>query len=162
MPKVPISALDKAVKLLSFRALSEGELRKKLREAGFPEEEVSAAADECRKRHYIDDAMLAADYTALLRSRNTGSRVIRQKLAKRQLTAEADGGLPEEDSPQEERDAARRAMDYKWRLLARESDLRKKRDKTIRFLIGRGFPPPLIFELLEEKISGTDEDINDY
>ena len=150
MPKVPLSALEKAIKLLSNRALSKKELTEKLFRAGFPADEVESAVSECCRRHFVDDTMLAEDYTSLLRARNTGSRVIRQKLQKRGLKAELDddGTLPEEDSAQQEREAAMRALDYKWRLLSRESDPRKKREKAFRFLAGRGFPPGLIFELL--------------
>ena len=150
MPAVPLSALEKAMKLLSRRALSQKELTEKLFRAGFPEEEVEHAVSECCRRHFIDDTMLAEDYTSLLRARNSGSRVIRQKLQRRGLGAELgeNGVLPEEDSAQQEREAAMRALDYKWRLLSRENDPRKKREKAFRFLAGRGFSPGLIFELL--------------
>lgn len=161
MPTIPLTALEKAMKLLSMRALSRKELTDKLFRAGFPAEEVSAAVEECCRRRFVDDAMLAEDYTALLRTRNTGSRMIRQKLIKRGLKAElADGmGLPEEESDTLEREAAQRALDHKWRLLARESNPAKKREKAFRFLAGRGFPPGLIFELLN-KIS--DGELQDY
>ena len=151
MAAVPLSALEKAMKLLSRRALSKKELTEKLFRAGFPAEEVENAVGECCRRRFLDDSMLAEDYTSLLRARNTGSRVIRQKLQRRGLDAElgGDGLLPEEDSAQQEREAAMRALDYKWRLLSRESDPRKKREKAFRFLAGRGFPPGLIFELLD-------------
>ncbi|MBR7107722.1 MAG: regulatory protein RecX [Lentisphaeria bacterium] len=158
MPKVPLSALEKALKLLSNRALSRKELTEKLFRAGFPAGEVEDAVSECCRRRFVDDSMLAEDYTSLLRSRNTGSRVIRQKLQRRGLKAELndDGTLPEEDSGQQEREAAMRALDYKWRLLSRESDPRKKREKAFRFLAGRGFPPGLIFELLDNMPESED------
>lgn len=159
MEKIPLSAMDKAVKLLSRRALSEAELRKKLFDAGFPEDEITDTIEKCRKHRYIDDALLAGDYTALLRERNTGSRLIRQKLARRGLAGEiVDRQLPEDDSETAERDAARRALDYKWRLLAKENDLRKKREKAFRYLAGRGFPPGLIFELISELVQTENAD----
>ena len=158
MASIPVSALEKAMKLLNSRAYSETELTAKLLQAGFPEPEVESAVNECKRRRFIDDALLAEDYTALLRMRNTGSRVIRQKLIRRGLAAEIAGHtLPEEDSAGAEREAAYRALDYKWRLLSRESDLRKKREKAFRYLAGRGFAPGLIFELLNEKC-GSDEE----
>ena len=49
MPKVPLSALEKAMRLLTVRALSEAELTKKLRDAGFPAEEIDEAVEVCRK-----------------------------------------------------------------------------------------------------------------
>lgn len=158
MGQIPVSALEKAMKILDRRACSAAELRSKLFQAGFPEEEVSCAVEECKRRRFIDDTLLAEDYTALLRMRNTGSRVIRQKLARRGLAAEiVDSALPEEDSSTAEREAALRALDYKWRLLSRETDLRKKREKTFRYLAGRGFPSGLIFNLLNEKCRSDEE-----
>ena len=158
MNQLPVSALEKAMKLLNRRACSAAELSSKLHQAGFPEAEVEAAVAECKRRRFIDDSLLAEDYTALLRMRNTGSRVIRQKLIRKGLAAEiVDSALPEEDSVSAEREAALRALDYKWRLLSRENDLRKKREKCFRYLTGRGCPSGLIFELLNEKCSATEE-----
>lgn len=158
MGQIPVSALEKAMKILDRRACSAAELRSKLLQAGFPEDEIESAVDECKRRRFIDDTLLAEDYTTLLRMRNTGSRVIRQKLVRRGLAAEIiDSALPEENSPAAEREAALRALDYKWRLLSRESDLRKKREKAFRYLAGRGFPSGLIFDLLNEKCRSNEE-----
>ena len=158
MDQIPVSALEKAMKLLNRRAYSAAELTAKLLQAGFPESEAENAVNECKRRRFIDDALLAEDYTALLRIRNTGSRMIRQKLVRRGLSAEiVDNQLPEEDSTAAERESALRALDYKWRLLARENDMRKKREKTFRYLAGRGFASGLIFELLNEKCRGEEE-----
>ena len=152
MGKIPLSALDKAMKLLSVRALSKAELTRKLHTAGYPEDEVEEAVNTCCRLHYIDDTQLAADYTGLLRMRNTGSRVIRQKLIKRGLGGEiVERQLPEEDSETADTEAARRALDYKWRLLVKESDPRKKREKAFRYLAGKGFPSGVIFKLISEQ-----------
>jgi len=148
MPAKQLSALKKAMRLLSFRALSEAELKNKLLRAAYPEDEVDYAIAECRKRHYTNDALLAADCVELLRQRNSGSRLIRQKLIKRGLGAELSNGLPETNTIEAEEEAARRALDYKLRLLTREKDIRKKRERVFRYLSGRGFAPGLIFKLL--------------
>ena len=159
---IPLNAMDKAVKLLSMRALSAKELHDKLMRAGFPETEAEQAVSECIRRHFVDDSLLAEDYTSLLRQRNTGSRLIRRKLIQRGLRDTlGSGALPGEENTVPELEAARRALDYKWRLLSKENDLRKKRDKAFRFLAGRGFPPQLIFQLLSEKCR-TPDDSEDY
>ena len=153
----PFSAMDKAMRLLSHRALSAAELAKKLLQAQFPQDEVELAVNECKRRRFIDDELLAADYVELLRQRNTGSRMIRQKLIRRGLKEQLAEGIPEEDSNDAELNAARRALDYKWRLLNRESDARKKREKAFRFMAGRGFAPGIIFKVLDE-ISQAEND----
>ncbi|MBO5822103.1 MAG: regulatory protein RecX, partial [Lentisphaeria bacterium] len=88
MDQLPVSALEKAMKFLNRRAYSAAELTAKLLQAGFPESEAENAVNECKRRRFIDDALLAEDYTALLRARNTGSRMIRQKLVRRGLSSE--------------------------------------------------------------------------
>ena len=145
------------MRLLSFRALSETELKSKLLRAAYPEDEVDKAIAECRKHHYIDDHLLAADCVEFLRQRNSGSRLIRQKLIKRGLGAELSDGLPEENSADEEEAAAVRALEYKLRLLSREKDVRKKRERVFRYLAGRGFPAGLIFKLLARTDLATGE-----
>ena len=50
----------------------------------------------------------------------------------------------------DEFEAARRAMEGKLRLLSRETDRRKKREKLFRFMASRGFSPAVIFKLADE------------
>lgn len=154
MPKAPVSALTKAMNFLAARQLSELELLIKLRKAGYPDPEADAAIEECRKRHYLDDEMLAEDCVEALRQRNMGARQIKFKLARRGLDAEIVSDLLEQDQDAE-KEAAERAMESKLRLLRNETDPRKKREKLFRFLIGRGFAPDLIFRILDNAL--TDE-----
>ena len=148
MPKAPVSALSKAMTYLAARPLSELELLEKLRKAGYMDSESDAAIEECKKRHYLDDNMLAADCVEVLRQRNIGSRQIKFKLARRGLDIETVSSLLEEDE-NAEKHAAERAMESKLRLLRNEHDPRKKREKLFRFLAGRGFSPDVIFQVLD-------------
>ena len=148
MPKTPPDAFEKALRFLALRPLSEKELLTKLLRAGFPEDECSRSVAECRKRHYLDDELLALDSVSSLRQRNLGTRQIKFRLARRGLDAETVSGLLA-DEPQEELAAAIRAMQGKSRLLRNETDPRKKREKLFRFLIGRGFSPEIISQALK-------------
>ena len=69
MEKPKKSAMEKAMRLLSRRALSERELLNKLCAAGYPFREARDAVAECRKRGYVNDEAFAADYTELLAGR---------------------------------------------------------------------------------------------
>ena len=149
MPKERPSALVKAMNFLAARPLSELELLAKLRRAGYPDDECDAAIAECVDRHYLDDEQLAADCVDILHQRNLGARRIRQKLSRRGLDREKVSELLE-DSPEDELEAARRAMESKLRTLTRETDPRKKREKLFRFMAGRGFSPALIFKVMGE------------
>ena len=149
MPKEIPSAMVKAMDILARRSLSEMELLAKLRRAGYPDHECDEAIAECLKRHYLDDEQLTSDCVDILHQRNLGARQIRMKLARRGLDPEKINELLNE-SPDEEIESARRAMETKLRMLTKESDPRKKREKLFRFMAGRGFAPNLIFKLMNE------------
>ena len=138
MDKPKKSAMEKAMRLLSRRALSERELLNKLCAAGYPFREARDAVAECRKRGYVNDEAFAADYTELLAGRCLGGRRIRLALRKRGIPAELQEE-PLEAAAETEAERASEALAYKLRLLARETDPRRKREKAFRFLIGRGF-----------------------
>ena len=138
MEKPKKSAMEKAMRLLSRRALSERELLNKLCAAGYPFREARDAVAECRKRGYVNDEAFAADYPELLAGRCLGGRRIRLALRKRGIPAELQEE-PLEAAAETEAERASEALAYKLRLLARETDPRRKREKAFRFLIGRGF-----------------------
>jgi len=151
MEKPKISAMEKAMRLLSRRALSEHELRTKLGAAGYPPDEVRAAVAECRKRRYVDDRQFAADYAGELAGRGLGGRRIALALRKRGIPAEL-REEPLEEASETEAERAAEALACKLRLLANESDPRKKREKAYRFLVSRGFS----FDSCREAIDNAD------
>ena len=149
MPKERPSALTKAMDYLAARPLSEMELLAKLRKAGYSDGECDSAIAECLRCHYLDDDQLTSDCVEYLHQRNLGARQIRQKLFRRGLDVEKVTGLLA-DSQDDEKEAAKRAMEGKLRSLYKETDPRKKREKLFRFMANRGFSPDLIFKLLAE------------
>ena len=149
MPRERLTAIAKAMNFLAVRSLSEQELFAKLRRAGYPDDECDSAVAECVKRHYLDDDQLTADCVDILHQRNLGARQIKQKLLRRGLDGEYISELLN-DSEDDEFEAARRAMEGKLRLLSRETDRRKKREKLFRFMASRGFSPAVIFKLADE------------
>ena len=157
MPKAPVSALDRAMRFLAVRPLSELELLTKLRRAGYPDHESDEAIAECRKRHYLDDELLAADSVDVLRQRNLGTRQIKLKLLRRGLDMYTVSERLAAD-PEGEFLAAQRAAETKLRLLRNENDPRKKREKLFRFLAGRGFSPDMIFKVLDQTASGNSKE----
>lgn len=138
MEKPKISAMDKAMRLLSRRALSERELLDRLCAAGYPFREARDAVGECRQRGYVDDRQYAADYADQLAARGLGGRRIDLALRKRGIAAEL-REEPLEEAASTETERAAEALQYKLRMLSNESDPRKKREKAFRFLVGRGF-----------------------
>lgn len=134
----PVSALERAMRLLSVRAHTENELRQKLLRAGFPADETDAAVAECVRRRFVDDRLFAEDCTGMWQERGHGGRSIRVKLRQRgvppELAAEALA-----QSAELEPETACRAIEAKMPSLLREKDPRKRRAKALRFLASRGF-----------------------
>ena len=145
-----ISALDKALKILSTAPVSEMELRRKLFRAGYPEILIDQAVEECRRHNYINDDLLASDAAEYLIQRGTGSRMVRVKLRRRGLAKELVDEVIENTDPEQELQAARYALECKLRLLSREKDYRKKREKAFRFLVSRGYTSNIISTLFSE------------
>ncbi len=126
------------MRLLSRRALTERELRTKLGAAGYAYPEIRETVAECRRRGFVNDEQFAADYTEILAARGLGGRRIQLALGKRGIPRQLQT-RPLEEAAEGEAQRAREALEYKLRLLSRETDPRKKREKAFRFLISRGF-----------------------
>ena len=156
---MPASALKKAMDLLAARPLTESELRTRLSAGGkFPPSEVEEAVLHCRDRGYLNDALLASDAARFLNAGGRGQGLIRKKLRARGVSEEnlnaALGGLSAED----EAGAALSAGMTKLRLLAREKDMRKKKEKLFRFLISRGFSPETALDTISKLLKDMPED----
>ena len=149
-PKKRIPIMEKAMRLLSMRALSEAELHRRLLRAGYPPAEVRDCAAECRRRGYLNDELLAADCAGLCRERGLGARAVRFKLRRRGIAAPTVDGVFAAEESGAELEAARRAAASKAPSLARESDPRKRREKLLRFLASRGFSAETARKVLEE------------
>ena len=144
------------MRILSVSAKTEHELKEKLLQSGYGPTEASCAVEECVRRGYINDVLLAADFAECSLNRGSGCRKIRQKLLKRGIDREVIAQTLEECSLSEP-ESARQALAFKWKNLSRETDPYKKRAKAFRFLAGRGYPPSLISKLIAE-ISRSGED----
>ena len=146
-----LSAAERAMRLLARRGYSEKELTRKLYSYGcYSSLQIREAVEMCRKHRFLDDETLAQDYAGSLNERNCGSRKIRMQLKKRGIAEDVADSAVEQILPLEE-DAAMRALEYKSRLLARETDPLKKRQKLFRYLASRGFPFDVINRCLEKE-----------
>jgi len=142
-------ARESAFRFLSIRARSRKELRARLKEKGFDNHVVNRVMDYLLERGYLDDASFARQWARNLAvNRLLGNRRIEMSLREKgipaELIGEAIAGAREEIS---EREAI-------GRLIARREKSRKVTDpkelrRLGRNLVGRGFPPGLVFEILE-------------
>ena len=150
------------MRILSVRSCSVAELTVKLRRAGYSADDTRQAVEECVRRRYLNDELLAEDCTALWRDRGHGSRSIRYKLRQR--------GVPEAlaesavaATSEQENDSAVGAIESRLTSLLREKDLRKRRAKALRFLAARGFSGDAVSAAMRrlkeaEKADGSEDD----
>ena len=152
-----MEGMDQALRLLNIRSYSSKELAAKLEKKGFTSGEIEAILQECTRLHLLDDREYALNYANSLALRNSGQRKIacelRRKRLDRELIQEA-LQTTGEDEPLRCLEAAR----YKLRLLTRETDKRKRREKLFRYLACRGFQSQSIRYALEHLENPTDDD----
>lgn len=154
-PEQP-SAHDLAIKLLSRRALSSGELRKALVEAGHPELDIEEAVAECEQSLYLDDDALARSVVQKLRDSKGESRArIRQKLRERLLPdGSIDTALDELDEDEEFALLRQTAEDRARRLDGLDRQTAERR--LLGFLARRGWSGERATRAAREAIDGLD------
>jgi len=127
-------ALRRAVTLLSRRALTTSELRKRLAK-DVAVEDIDRAIDTLRDSGYLNDAAVATSYVSNVRARERSTTLLRRELAQRGVDAETiDVSLEEHD----DREAALTAAARRWRALRRlEPEVARRRLRD--YLARRGF-----------------------
>jgi regulatory protein len=130
-----------ALNYLAAQARTAAELRRSLRRRGFEEHVAHEVVAWAEERRYVDDAEYARSYVrARFGGRGHGPARLRQELARRGVAREAVAAAI--DEMLEEADVAEAAVDVarpRWRALAGETDPRRRRQKTLEFLVRRGF-----------------------
>ena len=136
----PPDAFETALRLLTLRAHSEAELRRKLARRGCPPDEIERALVRARGLGGLDDGAFARSLAAQ-RARTRGPALIARELAakgvERAVAREALDGLPREAVVA----AARR-------LAARGAESGAGRRVVAARLLRRGFPGDVIREAL--------------
>jgi regulatory protein len=146
-------AMDRAMRLLAARAHYSGELRTKLYRKNFTKAAIDYVESECWRMRLLDDEQFAHDLCSELSSRGFGPYQIKFRMRKKGIPAEMiEQAMAEmaEEEPDAELEAAEYSFNTKMRLLVREEDPRKKREKLYRYMMTRGFTSDVIRALLEE------------
>ena len=151
VPKRPkAKARDFALRRLSRRAHSEGELTRKMARAGYPDDKIVETIDFLRKQHYLDDVAFARDFASerAERRRWGPARVETALKALALADQHIKAALAELEKMLGEREAGERAF---LRFLAGErralSPARRKA-RAYRHLLARGFTPETSHELV--------------
>lgn len=134
------TALEAALRLLGYRAQSEKEIRRKLRQRGFSGSDIDSTVEELYRCEYLNDEELAAEiFENYRRDGLYGNRYIKQKLQMR--------GLSSEDclTQEEEEEKAELAIQRKEVSVP---DFRSDYRKAAAFLARRGFSYGVIRHVL--------------
>ena len=169
------SITEDALSLLGIKAFSTALFRKKLLARGYGKKETEEVILLFTEKGYLNDLLYGETLCRSLRESARGTLWIRRKLKLAGLEEELiakileneaeNASLPSpflmEESEAEkgsiEEEAASRALQAKWRSLAKECDPRKKREKALRFLAGRGFSSASSYAALRKQLAGEGE-----
>ena len=155
-------ALDRAYRLLARRARSEAELRRKLGDDGYSEGIVAMVLDKCRDLGYLNDAQYARQRARdLAINRLAGDRRIAADLRERGIAAAtAREAIAAVRCEAGEGEALEQLVLKKTRGVPLVALDEHQKARLARGLLGRGFPPGLVFTTLkrgqEREIDGDD------
>lgn len=141
---------------LAYRARTEAELRRKLREKGFDEAVITPVLDRLRSLGYLDDAAYARQFArARLDGKGHGPRRIRADLRRRGVApALIEAALTDTVASDDLLAQARRHAEKCRKRLARETDPRKRRRKLTAFLLRRGFDYETVRRVVDDVEAG--------
>jgi len=159
VPKRPrAKARDFALRRLTRRAHSEGELTRKMARAGYPVEEIVETIDFLRKRRYLDDVAFARDFAReRAERRRWGPARIETALKALALADQHIKAALAEVFPFGEREAGERAL---LRFLSSERRAlspAKRQARAYRHLLARGFTAETAHELVSSRDFGDTE-----
>jgi regulatory protein len=138
-----------ALRILTRRAHSVNELRRKLFDKGFSAAAVNQAVSECLRLRFLDDQQVAENYLAELRQRGCGNFKIKMMMRKKGIQDEITAALIDSGANCE-LDYAEQCFKQKLKSLQRETDPVKVREKVFRFMLGRGFNADTVTKLWAE------------
>ncbi len=152
--------LQKAYRLLAARARSERELRTKLKEKKFDRPVIDRIVARLYELTYLDDEAFARQWARhLAMDKLSGNRRIEISLREKgvgETTCEQVLAEIRQDIP--EREAVRQLIRKKLKgTRLQRQDGRGKRSLA-QYLLGRGFTPDLIFEMIREAEGGYRDD----
>jgi regulatory protein len=152
--------LQKAYRLLAVRARSERELRTKLKEKKFDRPVIDRVVARLYELTYLDDEAFARQWARHLAvDKLSGNRRIEMSLQEKgvdRTTCERVLAEIRQEAP--EKEAIRQVVRKKLKGgKLQKQDGREKR-RLVQHLLGRGFAPDLIFEVIREAEGGNRDD----
>lgn len=143
--------LQKAIRLLSVRPRSEGELKERFKRDGYSDETIEAGMSYLLDNGYLNDEVFAERFArAKLQKKEIGEMALRFELHKKgiskPITEKVIARIYTETPPL---DAAMKAAKKKLRTF-KTTETQKIRQKLYQFLTRRGFSSDTIHRVIEE------------
>ncbi len=135
------SAKASALRGLSSRARTSDEVRQSLLQKGYAETIVEDTVAALERMGVVDDAAYARAFVRdRFAGRGYGPARLRQDLMRKGVARRLiDEVLADLEETEDLGDEARQQAERKWRTLSSEADLRKRKKKTMDYLVRRGF-----------------------
>ena len=144
---------------LSHRARTASEVRRSLLDKGFAEAVAEDTVADLERLGLVDDAAYARAFVrGRFSGRGYGPARLRQDLQRKGVDrAVIDEALAELEDAEDLGAEARGQAEKKWRALASEDDPRKRKKKTMDYLVRRGFG----FDVAREAVDALVQDEED-
>jgi regulatory protein len=149
-----------ALRILSHRFNSEGELRRKLRSKQFEQETIEATVKRLRNERWIDDVRFAGGFVRTrLKKKIAPQRILRELQAVAVDEEVARQALEQNLEEGTERAAVQELCERRARLLTRRHgeawlETEEGRTKLALFLLKQGYESSLVWDVLKERRKG--------
>ncbi|OXM16055.1 regulatory protein RecX [Paenibacillus herberti] len=153
-------AYASAVYYAGFKMRTSKEMTAYLKRKEYEEADIRYAIERLQQERVVDDGDYARMFaTQRMRSNQKGRRLIRQELEQRGIAKETAGQTVEALSEKDEREAALKAAEKKWRSLKGED--RQRRMKLTGFLLRRGFQGDLVRDTVRQVSESRDDELEE-
>jgi len=143
-------AMQTAAWILTRRSYTAHDLKAKLLQKGIPDDLLTDVISECKRKRYINDESAAEYYFEEFKRRCYGPHYIRATMKKHGLSPEViEKTFLKYKEQYDEMQIANYAILKKKQAFARETDLKKRREKMQRYLYLRGFCQDIIIETVK-------------
>lgn len=143
-------AAEKAMSLLLVQERTRKDLTDRLRRAGFSEEAAAYALEYVMGYGYVDDLRFAENYLAFHKNRRSRKELCYKMMGKG-VPADVIARAMEDYCEEDERIAAAGQLEKRLKGRALASLDKKEREKIMAYLAGKGYPFPVIRQVMQER-----------
>ncbi len=152
----PENCLAAALRMLSRRDHSCSEISTKLFDRGFSRDQIKWAVNECLRLHYLDDARYADMVAGKLQRKGYGCHRLHAALMSKGLDDDTIASCLENYCRENVQiRTCRQALEKKKKgtsLSNRSLGPAENKAKLYRFLVGRGFAPAVVRQVMQEAL----------